>query len=65
MWDKEKHKTKTICGTKKSIEQGKYEGQRKAYNKDNMGDKEKLRKRTICGTKKSLKQGQYVGQRKA
>ena len=30
MWDKEKHTTRTICGTKKNIEQGQYVGQRKA-----------------------------------
>ena len=53
MWDKEKLKTRTICGTKKSIEQGQYGGQ------------EKHRTRTICGTKKNIHKGQYVGQRKA
>ena len=62
---REKHRTRTIYGTKKSTEHGQYVGQRKAQNKDNMWDKEKHRTWTICGTKKSLKQGQYVGQRKA
>ena len=52
MWDKEKHRTRTICGTKKSLKQGQYVGQRKAQNKDNMEDK------------KNIEQGQYVGQRK-
>ena len=42
IWDKEKHRTRIICGIKKSIEQGQYVGQRKAQNKDNMWDKEKL-----------------------